>query len=266
MNEDLNSVVCNHTKAILDGGGMALMMSVRASKSVDTVLALQAAGFDSFFVDLEHGGLTMPEASQLAVMGLAAGVSVFVRLPGHSATAAAQALDGGAWGVIVPHLQTPEQARAMADACLYPPLGHRSASSTVPHLRFRDWPVAAARARLNEQAMLICQIETLLGVENASAIAAVDGVSMLLLGGNDLSADMGIPGEYTHPRFIEAVGRIIDAAREHGKHCGIAGIGSAELMQQFYARGARLFSLGTDTGAFLARATQLAATAREMPG
>ena len=95
----------------------------------------------------------------------------------------------------------------MADACLYPPLGHRSASSTVPHLRFRDWPVAAARARLNEQAMLICQIETLLGVENASAIAAVDGVSMLLLGGNDLSADMGIPGEYTHPRFIEAVGR-----------------------------------------------------------
>lgn len=266
MSDDMNAVIRNRTKEILDAGGLSLMMSIRSSKTVDTVFALQAAGFDSFFVDLEHGGLTMYEAGQLATMGIAAGVTVFVRLPGHNAMAAAQALDGGAWGVIVPHLETPEQARMMADACMYPPVGHRSASTTVPHFRFRSWPTVPVRARLNEQTMLICQIETQLGVENAEAIAAVDGVAMLLLGGNDLSADMGIPGDYTNEKFVTAVGRIIDAAKKQGKHAGIAGIGSPEMMQQFYDKGARLFSLGTDTGAFVASARQQATTAHKMAG
>jgi 4-hydroxy-2-oxoheptanedioate aldolase len=266
MSDDMKTVIKNHTKDILDAGGLSLMMSIRSSKSVETVLALQAAGFDSFFVDLEHGGLTMYEAGQLATMGIAAGVTVFVRLPGHNVMAAAQALDGGAWGVIAPHLETPEQAGMMADACMYPPIGHRSASSTVPHFRFRSWPTVPVRAHLNNHTMLICQIETERGVENAEAIAAVDGVALLLLGGNDLSAEMGIPGDFTNEKFIGAVDRIIDAAKKQGKHAGIAGIGSPELMQKFYDRGARLFSLGTDTGAFVASARQQAMTAHKMAG
>ncbi len=266
MSDDMNALIRNPTKEILDAGGLSLMMSVRASKSVDTVFALQAAGFDSFFVDLEHGGLTMYEAGQLATMAIAADMAAFVRLPGHNPVAAAQALDGGAWGVIVPHLETPEQARMMADACLYPPAGHRSASSTVPQFRFRNWPPAPVRARINDQTMLICQIETELGVENAEAIAAVDGVSMLLLGGNDLTADMGIPGEYDNERHVAAVGRMIEGARKQGKHAGIAGVGSPALMQRFHDMGARLFSLGTDTGAFVASAKAQAATARKMAG
>lgn len=266
MNDDMNTVLRNNTKAILDSGGLSLMMSVRASKSVDTVLALQAAGYDAFFVDLEHGGLTMGEASQLTTMGIAAGMTGFVRLPGHNAMAAAQALDGGAWGVIAPHMETPKDAAMMADACLYPPAGHRSASSTVPHFRFRNWPTAESRARINDQTMLICQIETETGVENAEAIAAVDGVAMLLLGGNDLTADMGIPGDYGNKRVINAVGRMIDGAKKSGKHAGIAGIGSPELMQRFYDMGARLFSLGTDTGAFVASAKNQAANAKKMRG
>lgn len=266
MSDEMNDVLCNPTKQILDSGGMSLMMSVRASKSVDTVFALQAAGYDSFFVDLEHGGLTMYEAGQLATMGIAAGVTAFVRLPGHNGMAAAQALDGGAWGVIAPHLETPAEARMMADACMYPPMGHRSASSTVPYFRYRSWPTAPSRARVNDQTMLICQIETEHGIENAEAIAAVDGVAMLLLGANDLTADMGIPGEYGHERHVNAVGRLIDAARKHGKHCGIAGVGSPELMKTFYDRGARLFSLGTDTGAFVASAKSQAAVAQKMAG
>jgi len=266
MSDEMENLVRNPAKAILDGGGLSLMMSVRASKSVDTVFALQAAGFDSFFVDLEHGGLTMFEAGQLATMAIAAGMTAFVRLPGHNPVAAAQALDSGAWGVIVPHLETPEQARMMADACLYPPAGHRSASSTALQLRFRNWPAGPVRARINDQTMLICQIETELGVENAEAIAAVDGVAMLLLGGNDLTADMGIPGDYENDRLVAAVGRMIEGARKQGKHAGIAGVGSPALMQRFYEMGARLFSLGTDTGAFVASARAQAATARKMTG
>lgn len=162
----------------------------------------------------------------------------------------------------MPHLETAEQALMMADACLYPPAGHRSASSTVPHFRYRSWPTAPSRARVNDQTMLICQIETEQGVENA----AVDGMSMLLLGGNDMTADMGIPGDFGNERLANAVGRIIDAAKKHGKHCGIAGISSPDLMQRFYDMGARLFSLGTDTGAFVASAKNQAANAKKMLG
>lgn len=264
MSDEMNDVIRNNTKAILDSGGLSLMMSVRASKGVDTVFVLQAAGFDSFFVDLEHGGLTMYEAGQLATMGIAAGVTVLVRLPGHNPVAAAQALDSGAWGVIAPHLETPEQAAMMADACRYPPQGHRSASTTIPHMRSRSWPTVPLRERINDQTMLLCQIETVLGVENADAIAAVDGVTMLLLGGNDLSAEMGIPGDFENPRFLEAVDTMIDAAKKAGKHAGIAGINSHDLMKRFYDRGARLFSLGTDTGAFSASARSQAAAVHKM--
>ena len=178
--------------------------------------------------------------------------------------AAAQALDAGAWGVIAPHLETPAEARMMADACMYPPMGHRSASSTVPYFRYRSWPTAPSRARVNDQTMLICQIETELGIENAEAIAAVDGVAMLLLGANDLTADMGIPGEYGHDRHVNAVGRMIEGARKAGKHAGIAGVGAPDLMKTFYDMGARLFSLGTDTGAFVSSAKSQAATAQKM--
>ena len=92
----MNDILRNRTKEILDSGSMSLIMSILTSKSVDTVFALQAAGYDSFFVDLEHGGLTMGEASQLTTMGIAAGMTGFVRLPGHNTMAAAHALDGGA--------------------------------------------------------------------------------------------------------------------------------------------------------------------------
>jgi len=95
MSNDMKEVLHNRTKQILDSGGISLTMSTRASKSVDTVFALQAAGYDSLFVDLEHGGLTMYEASQLATMGIAAGVTAFVRLPGHNAMAAVQACQYG---------------------------------------------------------------------------------------------------------------------------------------------------------------------------
>jgi 2-keto-3-deoxy-L-rhamnonate aldolase RhmA len=89
---------------------------------------------------------------------------------------------------------------------------------------------------------------------------------MLLLGGNDLTADMGIPGDYENERVVTAVGRMIEGAQKQGKHAGIAGIGSPALMQRFYEMGARLFSLGTDTGAFVASAKAQAATARKMAG
>jgi 2-keto-3-deoxy-L-rhamnonate aldolase RhmA len=243
MADDLKKVVVNHMKNNLKAGKTSLMISVRSSKSVDVVLALEAAGYDSFFVDLEHGGLTLPEAGQLCTAGLLAGVTPIVRLPGHDPFTAAAALDLGAMGIIAPHLSTPEEGRKMVDACMYPPKGHRSASSTIPQLRYRTWPIDEVRAHINTQTMVIPQIETEEGVANAADIAAIDGIDMLL---------MGIAGQMGSDKALKGIETCIAGARKHGKFLGVAGIsGPVSLLKTVHQMGARLISTGTDTGSML---------------
>ena len=252
MADDLKATVVNHLKRKLQAGRTCIQVSVRSSKSIDVVLALEAAGYDSYHVDLEHGTLTLPEAGQLCTAGLLVGVTPIVRLPGHDPFMAAAALDLGAMGVIAPHLGTPAEAKRMVDACMYPPKGHRSASSTIPQLRYRTWPVDEVRAHINTQTMVIPQIETEEGVENAAHIAAVDGIDMLLMGMNDLTADMGIAGQTGSDRALKAIETCIAGAKKHGKFLGVAGIsGPLSLLKTIHDMGTRLISTGTDTGSML---------------
>lgn len=263
MSDDMESLILNRTMAILESGGMSLMVTVRQTPSVDVVLAAQSAGYDSLYVDLEHGGLTMPQAGQICAAALIAGITPLVRVPGHEPYLSAQALDLGAMGIIAPHVQTAADAQAIADACMYPPLGSRSSSATIPQVRFRsDWPMNAVRERINSQTMVVPQIESAEAVENVEAIAGVGGVKVLLVGTNDLLADMGIPGQFSSDKTLKAFEAIIAGARKHGKHVAIGGIaGPNELLKTICDMGARMISAGTDTS-FLA--TQMRNKANEL--
>jgi 4-hydroxy-2-oxoheptanedioate aldolase len=267
MTEDLKEVVVNHLKNNLKAGKTSLMISIRSSKTIDVVLALEAAGYDCFFVDLEHGTLTLPEAGQLCTAGLLAGVTPLVRLPGHDPFTAAAALDLGSMGVIAPHLNTPAEAKRMVDACMYPPMGHRSASTTIPQLRYRSWPVDEVRAHINTQTMVIPQIETEEAVANASDIAAVNGIDMLLMGMNDLTADMGIAGQFGSDKALKGIETCIAGAKKHGKFLGVAGIsGPMSLLKTVQQMGARLISTGTDTGEMLSAFRQKVKDIRSFAG
>lgn len=246
--QDMKTLICNWTRAILDSGKMSMMTSVRQTRSIDVVMAIKAGGFDAMFVDLEHGGLSMTEAGQLCVAGLTTGVTPFVRIPGHEPYLAGQVLDLGAMGIIVPHVDTAADARLMVDACMYPRVGHRGFSSTVPQLRHLNWPAAEVRAHINSQTSVMAQIETMKAVKNIEAIAAVKGMDTILVGSNDLLLDMGIPGQHGHDRLLKTLEKIAKGARNQGKHCGIGGVpGPFSLIKDIYDMGFRLMSVGADT-------------------
>jgi 2-keto-3-deoxy-L-rhamnonate aldolase RhmA len=117
---------------------------------------------------------------------------------------------------MVPHIQNVAEARAIVEACLYAPKGHRSAFGSGPQLGYAAMPQAEVCKVLNEQTLLMAMIETPEAVENADAIAAVDGIDVLHIGASDLSTEMGIPGQYTHERMRAAFERRRLMARRWG--------------------------------------------------
>ncbi|MBW8269303.1 HpcH/HpaI aldolase family protein [Caldovatus aquaticus] len=240
-------------------------MTVRLVRSIEIARIAATAGFDSLYVDLEHSPLSLDACGQICMAALAAGIAPFVRVPAPGPEWVARALDGGALGVIAPHVRGAAEARAVVAAAKFPPLGHRSAAGGLPHLHYRAFPAAEADPALNEATMVVPMVETLAALEAVEEIAAVEGVDLLLIGSNDLTAEMGIPGQFDHPRLRAAFARTIAAARAHGKHVGIGGLASRpDLVAEFVRMGARYVSTGTDLGFLAAACAQQAARVRAL--
>jgi 2-keto-3-deoxy-L-rhamnonate aldolase RhmA len=129
----------------------------------------------------------------------------------------------------------------------YPPLGTRSASSGLPQLHYRNVPAAASNVVLNAETTVVIMVETKEALRDIDAIAAVEGVDVLLVGTNDLTAELGVPSEYGHDLIREAYRAVIAACQKHGKIAGSAGIvGRPDLLADFVQAGVRFISVGTD--------------------
>jgi 2-keto-3-deoxy-L-rhamnonate aldolase RhmA len=192
-------------------------------------------------------------------------VTPLVRVPGHLGQDISRALDGGAQGVILPHVNTAEQAREIVSYAKYPPLGHRSVMGAGPHTAYKAMPLAKVNESGNLDNMVVIMLETPEGIANAEAIAAVPGVDMLLIGSNDLCTEMGIPGQLRHPSLLEAYQTVAKACKKHGIALGVGGIrGDAELQTQLIELGARFLIAGSDTTYLAAAATKDASSLREL--
>jgi 4-hydroxy-2-oxoheptanedioate aldolase len=193
------------------------------------------------------------------------GITPFVRVPTTRPEHVSRVLDGGALGIIAPHIRSAEDAKRLVSAAKYPPLGERSASGGLPVIEYRTFPASEANPALNDATMVIVMMETLDALENVEAIAAVEGVDMMMIGTSDLSAEMGIPGKYDDPRVRDAYARTIAACRKHGKHVGIGGLATRpDLVAEFVKMGARYVSTGTDLNFLLGACTQKANQVREL--
>lgn len=181
---------------------------------------LKAAGCDFAFFDMEHSGFSFETLKSAIRYFEAAGVAVIVRVPALENDMLARACDMGAEGLIAPMISTAAQAQAMVDSVKYFPHGKRGVGLQMAHDNYRAAPVAEALANANRKTSVICLIETADGAENADAIAAIDGVDCLWVGHFDLSVSLGIPGEFSHPKFQAAMDKIIGAAKKHGKSMG----------------------------------------------
>lgn len=255
----------NNLKKRLAAGEVSLCMGLRQARTVDIGLLVGAAGFDCLYVDMEHSPIGFEATSAICITAITYGVTPLVRVPGHLGQDISRALDGGAQGVILPHVNTPEQTREIVSHAKYPPLGHRSVMGAGPHTAYKPIPLAKINESGNLDNMVVIMLETPEGIANADAIAAVPGVDMLLIGSNDLCTEMGIPGQLRHPMLLEAYQTVANACKKHSIALGIGGIrGDAELQAQLIELGARFLIAGSDTTYLAAAAGKDVTSLREL--
>ena len=181
---------------------------------------LARAGLDWVVVDLEHGAAT--EASLLAHLYAldAGGTAALVRPPSGERLRIGRALDLGALGIVVPRLDTAEQAREAVTFLRFPPAGQRGVGLLTRGARLGTVNHAGVAA-LNDDILGIIQIESPVALEAAEEIASIDGVDCLFVGPADLSHSLGIPGQFANPTYQAALRSVVDACRKHGKAPGI---------------------------------------------
>ena len=261
----IRDILRNNVKEKLARDEVVASMTVRLVRGIEIARIARTAGFDTLYVDLEHSSFSLETCGQICMAALEAGIAPFVRVPANTPDYVTRVLEGGALGVIAPHIRSAQEAREVVKAAKFPPLGERSNASGLPHLHYRSFPVAEAFAALNDATMVIVQFESAAALDKAEEIVAVDGVDMVLVGLNDMLADWGLAGEYDHPRVREAYGKIIAACRKHGKHCGVGGLATRpDLVAEFVKMGARYVSTGTDIAFLLAACTQRARQVQEI--
>src|SRR5580704_2131632 len=241
-------VVRNSARERLERGEPALGFGIRVARSVEIAKAMRAAGFDWLFIDLEHGAMSIETAAALSLAGLDAGIAPLVRVPKGEYSLATRLLDNGALGIVAPHVETAEEARAAVAALRYPPLGRRAVYGSQPHFDYGKVAPADLMSTLNGATLVVVMVETARGIDNADAIAAIDGIDALLVGTNDLCVDLGIPGELGHQRIADAYAAVIAACHRHGKWPGMGGVYDEALMQRYVGMGCRFLQAGGDLG------------------
>lgn len=252
------TTIHNPCKAALAAGGISVGVGVRSVRGIEVAKIMKTAGFDYLFIDLEHGATSVETAASISVAALDAGIAPLVRVPHMDLKLATRCLDAGALGIVVPHVDTADDARAVADALRFAPQGHRSIGGGFAHFGYAPVPAKEAVPALNAATLVVVMIETPRAVENVDAIAAVPGIDVLLLGTNDLCLEIGIAGQLDHPRVTDAIDKIVAACKRHNKWPGLGGVYGRALLEPYIARGMRFILAGNDLSLLLGAATEQA--------
>jgi 4-hydroxy-2-oxoheptanedioate aldolase len=215
------------------------------------------AGFDWVLIDLEHGAGTekdtLPQLQALAHTGAGA----LVRVESPDIARIQRVLDMGAEGVMCPKVNNAADAQKVVNGLHYPPFGNRGVAKMVRATQFAQ-NFQSYYDATRDNLLGIVQIETLEALNHLDEIAAVDGADVLFIGPADLSMEMGIFGQFDHPRFQEALREIVNAAQKAGKATGILFF-NPDDSPKYHSLGIRFLACGAD-------ATFVANGARNMVG
>ena len=248
----------------LRAGELSIGVGLRQARTVDVAKIMKTAGFDWLFIDMEHNSMDMDMAVQISVAAHETGITPIVRVPGYEHYHATRALDGGAQGIVVPHVDDATIAAQIASNCRYPPIGHRSITGALPQLNFQTHTLKDATETINRETLIVVMLETPTAIDNAEEIASVPGIDALLIGTNDLTLEMGIPGELDHANIVAAYERVITACEKHNKFPGMGGVYSPDIMQTYISMGARFILAGNDVSFLLESARQQASRVHGM--
>ncbi len=212
---------------------------------------MKLAGCEYLIYDMEHAGFSIESLKTQVAHCRGLGIAPMVRVPRGEYHFLARALDVGAQGVMVPMVDSVEQARAIAEATHYPPKGRRGAAFGFPHDDYEPGDPAAKMKSADARNFVIAQIETERGLDCVEEIAAVDGIDCLWLGHFDLTNFLGIPGQFDNPQYVAAVKRIVAAGRKHKKALGFMAA-DATWAKQYKRYGFNVIATGTDHGILMA--------------
>jgi 2-keto-3-deoxy-L-rhamnonate aldolase RhmA len=215
------------------------------SPGLSSILA--NAGCRYVLYDMEHTGLGFETLKWLFASCRGLPIEPMVRVPRGEYTFISRALDLGARGVMIPMVESAEHARAIVEACRYPPIGRRGAAFGFAQCDYQGGDVGEKIRRYHERTLVIAQIETERGLEQVEQIAAVDGIDVLWVGHFDLSNFMGMPAKFNDPRFDAALRKVADVARKHRKAAGFMATDAA-WVTRVRDMGYSMIAAGTDTG------------------
>ncbi|WP_029030731.1 HpcH/HpaI aldolase family protein [Salinarimonas rosea] len=204
-----------------------------------------ATGADFLLLDMEHSGAGFETMKAQCAACRGIGLAPIVRVPAPDYHFVARAFDVGAHGVMLPMIETAEQAAHIAACASYPPVGRRGAAFSVAHDDYRAGSPVDKMAAAAERRLVIAQIETPLGVENARAIAATTGIDVVWVGHFDLTSFMGIPAQFEHPDYRAAIDRVLEAARAAAKPAGFMAT-DADWAARYWDLGFRVIAYGLD--------------------
>jgi 4-hydroxy-2-oxoheptanedioate aldolase len=233
--------------------------------SIVTARVMARIGFDWLVVDMEHSAQSpILMADMVATIADAGTCAPIVRVPSNSVEWFKWALDAGAWGVVVPMVNSREEAQRAVDLAKYPPLGNRSIGGIFGPYGFgtADWPSYAQVA--NDEIVVVIQIESAQALQNLDEILSVDGIDVAFVGPNDLHAQLGLvpSSDGAEPEFVEALERVKAAAGKYHVALGIFS-SNGEAAVARVNQGFQMISVTTDAGSMIAAATQNLRIARE---
>ena len=206
---------------------------------------LARAGFDFVLIDMEHSVYSFETVADHIRTARDSRIAPIVRPPAREKYFLSRLLDAGAAGLMVPMTERREHAEVIRDACRYRPVGKRGVANSLAQTDFLTLPATELVEQANRNNLIITQIESEEGVRNIDEILQVEGIDAVIIGPNDLSDSMGIVGQTGHPQVQEAIGRVVEACRRHGKFSGIH-TGNLEQLRYWRERGMQLLAYQTD--------------------
>lgn len=206
------------------------------------------AGLEFVIYDMEHGRCDINLLSQMITSCRGTKLTPIARVPDLYALPLGRLLDVGAKGVMIPRVETGEQMRDAVAQLKYAPAGRRGVALGLQHDDYASRG-AGYFAQANEDTVVIAIVETAKALENIDAIVSAPGLDIAWMGHFDLTVSLGIPAQFDHPRFLEAMDLLVATCRKHGKAAGFLPANPADT-QHWLAKGFRAISIGSDVGVY----------------
>jgi 2-keto-3-deoxy-L-rhamnonate aldolase RhmA len=243
----------NPVRARLEAGQPVFGLTI-TTPSVEAAAHAATLGFHFLWIEMEHSPITLETLRLMVLASRGLPAAVFARVPVVELWTAKRVLDQGVSGVIFPFAGTAEKAARAAASCRYPPAGKRGSGAGAA---VRTWPHPSNYYDSADQhVMTICVVEEASAINEIDAIAATPGIDALFIGTSDLSFSLGLRGRQNEPALEDAIARITDAARRHGKFLGRPA-GTPDQVRRYMDQGFLLFQMPTEIGLMELGARQL---------